>query len=112
VTSTLGQLYCFSELGSEFATIHHPKEVLERDRPFASKKSKSDTTEQPAAPVVDQDDVGDMEPDTIDNDTGDDFDFGAEEPDATTTDDQPAEDDGTDFGGEDDDNPFDFGDEF
>ena len=118
VASRLGQVYCFSEIGSEFPTIHHQKEVLEEDRPFA--KRRPSTVEEPVDPDAEEspsdfteDPVGD-EPD-LDDDSpfnfGDGDDMGDDLTDDTLTEDDGMEDD--DFGMDegDDDNPFDFGDD-
>ena len=117
VASRLGQIYCFSEIGSEFPTIHHQKEVLEDDRPIARKKranaeepvdpettedSPSDLTDEPAddEAVVDDDNPFDFENDDMEDDV-----------EVDTADDSVEDDSDLGMDDEEDDNPFDFSDD-
>jgi hypothetical protein len=85
VATKLGNIHCFSEIGTEFPVIHQVKEVLADEKPLVRGKSPTTAPESPVVPA-------EASPSDIDNFPG----FG----------DEPANEPAADEGG---DNPFDFG---
>ena len=112
VASRLGQLYCFSEIGSEFPTIHHEKEIIARDRPLLKKKPTDE--EGPVDPAASEESPSDLAPGDDEPIADDDnpFAFGADvDMTEDDTEPEPTEDPTdaeVDFGMDDDDNPFNF----